>query len=103
MASELEHLHKLATSQAMDSRRHWSDEISNWRADLEFMLTKSMRRLLDEELDQLHAKGARYAQKSFDRHEPGQQVDVSRRWTLAELLGEVDDPLDRFVEPPRPD
>lgn len=95
----IEHLHKLETSQATDPRRHWSDEILNWRADLEFTLTKSMRRLVDDELEQLHTKAARHAQKSFDMHEAGRKVDASRRWTLAELLGEADDPLPALASP----
>lgn len=89
----IEHLHKLETSQATDPRRHWGDEIGNWRIQLDVTLTRSMRRLVEEELDQLHTKGARYAQKSFDLHEPELKVDAQRRWTLSELLGEGDDPL----------
>ena len=96
-------MYKLQTSRALDPRTHWRNEIQNWRLDIGFVLTGSMRRLLDAEMDELHKKGARHAQKKRDLHEVGLRIDGSRCWTLAEILGEQNDPVDQLAYSPERD
>ena len=90
------HLLEVECSRATDPRLHWKGEVLNFRREIDGLLTSSIRVLVEEELETLHRKGARFAQKRLDLYEPGSKVDKSRRWTLAELLGEADDPLDRM-------
>ena len=88
------HLHKLEASRIIDPRKGWMVEILQHRSEIELRLTASIRNGLDAELDRLHRKGARYAQKSLDLYEVEARVDATRVWSLEALLGERDDPLE---------
>ncbi len=88
------HLHKLETSAALDPRSGWRDEIRLHRLEIERRLTATLRKAVADELESLHRKGARYAQKSLDEHERDLKIDASRRWPLEQLLGEANDPLE---------
>ena len=89
------HLHKLETSRALDPRAAWREEIRRFRLEIDGRLTPAIRNGLYEDLESLHCKAARYAQRSLDDHERDLKVDASRRWGLEQLLGEGDDPLER--------
>lgn len=88
------HLYKLASSRAAAPRGGWKAEIAAARADIETVITPTIRRFVENDLDKLHARAARVAQLSFETHEPETPVDTSLQWTLAEILGEASDPLD---------
>lgn len=88
------HLLKLATSRALEPRLHWRVEIKQHRAEIALLMTVAIRREVEQELDALHKRAARLAQGKLDEYEAGADVDRSRRWSLAQLLGEADDPLD---------
>ena len=88
------HLHKLETSAALPPRAGWRDEIRNHRREIEERITPSIRNEVIGDLDRLHRKAARHAQKSLDDYERDRIVDTRRRWTLPQLLGEAEDPLD---------
>ncbi|WP_174300158.1 DUF29 domain-containing protein [Caulobacter sp. S45] len=90
----IEHLHKLRTTKYDDPRLHWRKEIVAFRAQLEQRLTPSIRAKLHFDLERLHERGAKEAERwmfhdDIDFH----PLDRTRRWTLPELLGEQDDPL----------
>ena len=88
------HLHKLETSRALDPRAGWREEIRHRRLEIDGRMTTTIRNGLADDLDTLHRKAARYAQRSLDDHERDMKVDSSRRWSLEQLLGERDDPLE---------
>ena len=90
----LQHLYKLDARGNQQPTGHWRGEIANWRLDASFAITRTIRNDLQGELETLHRKAARAAQHSMDTYEPDVKVDVARRWTLPEILGERDDPLE---------
>ena len=94
----LEHLFKLTSTRNGQVTGHWHGEIILWRNDLDHLLTRTIRAGVEQELEALHEKGAKAAQKSMEHYEPGVRVDAGRRWSLAEILGEVDDPLTVYEE-----
>ena len=91
------HLHKLETSAALAPRSGWREEIRLHRMEIERRLTATLRKAAEDELEGLHRRAARHAQKSLDDHERGLTVAAAQRWTLEQLLGEAEDPLDRLV------
>ena len=95
----LEHLFKLTSTRNAQVTGHWRGEIILWRDDLEHTLTRTIRAGLELELERLHEKAARAAQRSMQHYEPGVLVDDARRWPLAQVLGEIDDPLLAYEQP----
>lgn len=89
----LEHLYKLAYSKARQPRAHWATEIRNFRSDYRRRTTPSIRNMIESELDGLHLEAAEAAQASIDTREVGVAVGQAQRWTLPQILGEEDDPL----------
>ena len=87
------HLLELEASRNEAPRLHWRAEILNFRADAETAITPSLRREMEAELDAIHIKAARLAQAKLIVFEPEKHIDKARRWSLAALLGEADDPL----------
>ena len=87
------HLWKLASTQREAPKAHWRAEVRVQRRDLRSALSPSLRRLLDLELEALHVEAAEVAGDLVASEEPGVRIDASRRWTLEQILGEVDDPL----------
>ena len=90
----IEHLHKLRSTKHDEPRLHWRKEILAFRFQLEQRLTPSIRAKLQADLERLHDRGAKEAERwmfhdDIDFH----PVARDRRWSLAELLGETDDPL----------
>ncbi len=90
----IEHLHKLSASPATQPRNKWRAEIREHRLGASLTLTRSIRNGMERELNDLHRRGAVYAQAGMDDHEDGVRLDPDRRWTLAQLLGEEEDPLE---------
>jgi hypothetical protein len=92
-ATILEHLFKLAWSQQVAPRGGWEATIITQRADLLAVLTPSLRRDVEASLDDLHRRAAEVAVRLFKSDEPGATCDVGLRWSLAQILGESDDPI----------
>lgn len=90
----LEHLFKLAWSERQEPRRSWEATILVHRSDLEPVLTASLRAQVEQELDDLHRRAAKLAERTFLDHEPSERVDASLRWSLPQILGEADDPIE---------
>ena len=90
----IEHLHKLRPTNYDDPRLHWRKEIVVFRSQLEQRMTPSIRANLHAELDGIHERGALEAERWLFQDEVDfHPIDPGRRWSLAELLGEADDPL----------
>ena len=69
-------------------------EILAQRSELEPVLTASIRRLVEERLEKLHLEAVRTATGLLESEEPAAlPLDASRRWTLAQILGEENDPI----------
>ncbi len=89
----IEHLLKLQATQRIEPRGGWQAEIIRFRGELEDGLTASIRNAIEADLDALHVRAARAAEKAFSTEEPGVSVNANARWSLAEILGEENDPL----------
>lgn len=96
-----QHLYKLEFSPAQDPRNKWRAEVRQFRVEIEERLTRSIRNGMEAGLDRIHARGAKLAQSAMDDHDDGARIDPERRWTLPQLLGEADDPLDAVAAKPR--
>ena len=89
VARIIEHLFKLAWSQAASPRNGWKAEIEQFRRELEAALTPTIRRKVDAELERLHGSAAKAMALQFADQEPDVARDASLRWTLAQILGEA--------------
>jgi len=90
----LEHLFKLAWSTAIEPKRGWEATILRERAQLDLVLTASLRARVLEELDTRHLRAAKLAQRTFLDHEPLERCDTSLRWSIGQILGEENDPIE---------
>src|SRR5262249_42750614 len=89
----LEHLYKLAASSAPEPRAGWKVTIKTQRAELRAALTASIRAKVEGALELLQEEAADIAAAGFEAHEPSIAIPAARRWSLAEILGEENDPL----------
>jgi hypothetical protein len=90
----VQHLHYLRATRAQTPVRHWRAEIGSWRDQIRRRLTASLRKRLEEDWDALLEQGAREAARWAEVDQPFfDEIDMQRHWTLAQVLGEDDDPL----------
>jgi hypothetical protein len=89
----IEHLYKLEARGRPEPQAGWRQEVQVFRADFDLEVTPSIRKLVEADLERLHAMAAHLAQGAFNLHEPSVAIPRDRRWTLAQILGEEDDPL----------
>lgn len=91
----IEHLFKLAWTGRDEPVRGWRKEIRAWRPTLSrsFRRQPSLRAALERDLEALHADALAAILEDFLIDEPHCAPDLSRRWSLAQILGEADDPL----------
>ena len=94
LARVIQHLHKLKSSPASEPRAKWRAEIRQFRLVIERSLTRSIRNGMEADLERLHDRGLKLAQGDMGDHGETTQLDPDQRWSLSQLLGEVDDPLD---------
>jgi hypothetical protein len=90
----VEHLFKLAWSECAEPKAGWRSEIVHFRARLRRTLTPTLRTRMEAELTEIHADAIAAALPSFLLHEPEAARDETLRWTLPQILGETDDPLE---------
>ena len=86
----IQHLYKLETTRSDRPLGHWRAEIGTWRLDLDYVLTRPIRREIEADLDRLHRRAARIAQDELSDHEPDVRVDADRRWSFDEIVGTDD-------------
>lgn len=89
----IEHLFKLAWTQREEPKGGWRREVLVQRKDCKRELTPTIRKLVSDSLEELHVDAAEIASASFAAYEPDAPRDATLRWTLAQILGEEDDPL----------
>lgn len=89
----LEHLYKLAWSQRKEPRGGWKATVAAQRRDLRNTLTPTLRGEVERALEELHRDAALSATFAFELVEPEPILDPSLRWTLAQILGEDNDPI----------
>jgi len=89
----LENLYKLAWTARGEPVGGWRTTVLTQRQDLQDALTATIRAKVDDELERLHLGAIARATSAFETEEPAAPRDVSVRWTLAQILGEEDDPL----------
>ena len=90
----VQHLHKLASSPAPLPQNKWRREVRQFRVEIGNGMPRSIRNGMEADLDGIHRSGAKLAQADMDDHGDGVTLDPTHRWSLAQLLGEADDPLD---------
>lgn len=88
------HFYKLAWTRHEEPKPHWQSEVLTWQGRLARIMAPSHRKAIEADLDSLHAQAARIAALSFQTHEPDTPTDPALRWSLPEILGETNDPLD---------
>jgi hypothetical protein len=93
VATIIEHLFKLAWSARPEPQNGWRTTILTQRAEFEFVVTPTIRKKVEEKLEQLHVRAANLADQLFDMEEPSTPRDITLRWTLPQILGEENDPL----------
>lgn len=91
----LEHLYKLHATRRPEPVGHWKAEVENFRAELETHVTPTIRRLVEADLEKLHARAARIAALKFESDELDAAVDADLRWSWEQIAGMGDDPLER--------
>ncbi|MBI1250865.1 MAG: DUF29 family protein [Alphaproteobacteria bacterium] len=89
----IEHLFKLAWTQNTQPQGGWSSTIARERNALEDILTPTLRRLVEQDLEKRHVRALRVSEAAFLAEEPAAPRDESLRWSLPQILGESDDPL----------
>ncbi len=93
-ANIIEHLFLLAASRNSEPHNHWRKEIRAFRSSLRRRLTPAIRRLVEAEIETLHAEIAADVEAHVRDIEPtALPLDASLRWTLAQILGEENDPM----------
>lgn len=88
----LEHLYLFTCSEQVQVKGHWRAEIYNFRDDLRRSLTKTIRRRIESDLERLHVRAAKSAAGHLAIYEPFARVNPTLRWTMAEVLGDENDP-----------
>ena len=89
----VEHLLKLAWTRREEPKAGWRREIIRFRGILEDVLTASMRNAITANPEPLYKRALRDARAAFAVEEPDAPTDAVPRWTLAQILGEENDPL----------
>jgi hypothetical protein len=87
----IEHLLLIEHSSATDQRLHWSDEIDEFRDQLDRKLSPTIRRRLKREFDEAFARARRRVQRKMVRYgETRVAADLPARcpYTLEQVLGE---------------
>ena len=98
--SEIEHiiahLLKLRFSPNEQAGKKWVVEVEAFRSNYQRIIDDSPGLVpkIQSDLDKLQARAAGGVQREFELYEPDTPVDTSLRWTLDQILGEADDPLD---------
>lgn len=88
------HLWKLAATRREEPKGHWKAEVLVQRNDLADALTPSLRGLVEQAVEKLHLDAVKAASRAFETEEPtALPLDPALRWTLAQVLGEDNDPL----------
>jgi predicted ATPase len=92
----IQHLFKLAWTRNDAPVRGWRKEIRAWRPQLRRVLKRNPKVTSDllAELESLHGDALEAILEDFRIDEPAARIDTSLRWTLEQILGEADDPLD---------
>jgi hypothetical protein len=90
------HLAKRQWSRNPEPRRKWAIEVLAFRRDFARIIADSPALLgqVAAGLEALHVRALADVEREFAFHEPDTPTNTSLRWTLPQILGEADDPLD---------
>jgi hypothetical protein len=89
----IEHLLKLAASARTEPRAGWLVTVKTQRNDLKLVLTKSLHKKVSAALGKLHDEARDVVGTLLAAEEPDVSVPNDRAWSLAEILGEENDPI----------
>ena len=87
------HLFKLSASRNPYPTNHWRGEVLEFRLNLRRPLTRAIRNEIEADLEAVHKDALSVAEAKMAAYEPGVDIDGTLRWTLPQILGEIDDPL----------
>ncbi|MHB8283810.1 MAG: DUF29 domain-containing protein [Caulobacteraceae bacterium] len=92
------HLYKITATRNAEPIGHWRVEILEHRIAIKRNLTGAIRRELESNLETITRDALRIAKASMAAHEPDVTIDAAQSWTLAQILGEVDDLITPWIE-----
>lgn len=87
----MEHFLLVEHSPAVEHRRHWLDEIDEFRDQIERKISPTIRRRLERELDAVFAHARRRVQRRMRRYGEEQAAAAlpeTRPYTLEQILGD---------------
>jgi Domain of unknown function DUF29 len=87
----IEHLLLIEHSSATDQRLHWSDEIDEFRDQLDRKLSPTIRRRLKREFDEAFARAHRRVQRKLERYREQQAtaaLPAECPYTVEQVLGD---------------
>jgi Domain of unknown function DUF29 len=87
----IEHLLLIEHSPATDQRLHWSDEIDDFRDQIDRRLSPSIRRRLKREVGDAFARAGRRVRRKMERYTETQaaaSLPEKCPYTLEQLLGD---------------
>jgi hypothetical protein len=87
----LQHLLLVTWSPAREQRRHWLDEVDEFRSQIEDKLTPTLQRDLEVGFDQIYAKARRNVARKMRRYgeqEAAAALPAECPYTLQQVLGD---------------
>lgn len=97
LAQILAHAYKIEHSRNVDPVRGWRDEIVNFQNSIDAHITPSLRREIDAEIGDIHARACRFVRRQFGSYgEPVPALPDRSPYTVADLLA------DDFARRPQP-
>ena len=87
----MQHFLLIEHSPATGQRRHWADEIDEFRAQMERKLSRSIRRRLKRDLGEVYADGRRLVERKMRRHGEDRAADALPAecpYAVEQVLGE---------------
>ena len=94
----IEHLLLLEHSPAEGPRRGWTDEVVNFRDEIERRMTPTLRRDLDRRRPQLYAEARRNLARKLERYDEAGIIALFPEqcpWSLDQILGDFWPPADQ--------
>jgi hypothetical protein len=83
----IQHLLLLEHSPALDQQRHWTDEVDEFRAQLDEWLSESLRNHLEQELDAIYARARKLVVRTMSRYgEPTASLPRERPYSLDQIV-----------------
>jgi hypothetical protein len=87
----MQHFLLAAYGPAKEQRRHWLDEVDEFRSQLEDKITPAIRRDVESELHEIYAKARRNVSRKMHRYgedDAARTLPADRPYTLEQVMGD---------------